>query len=252
VESNFVKDKLIAGKASVGTFLNLCSPMAAEAMIGLGYEWAVVDTEHSTWDLADTALTFAAIEAKGGIPMARTWDHSNVAISRLLDAGALGLVIPHVSTAQSAAQFADVFRYPPIGHRSVGSSRATLLNNKYRTGWANDNVMLIPQIEDPEGVSNAYEIASTEGVDAVFIGPNDLALEMGLTTNDVFSHPDHIAAIKEILNGAKKAGKPAGLSVPDGLSAKQFIEDGFTMIDLSNDFRLLQKSAYDELSKATS
>ncbi len=250
MRSNFVKDKLNSGETSVGTFLNLCSPMAAEALIALGYEWAVVDTEHSAWDFADATATFAAIEAKGGIPLARTWDHSRVAISRLLDAGALGLVIPHVSTAESAEQFADAFRYPPLGHRSVGSSRATLLNSEYRNGWANDNVMLIPQIEDPNGVANVYEIASIEGVDAIFIGPNDLALEMGLTANDVFTHPDHLAAINEILNGAKKAGKPAGLSVSDGATAKRFIKDGFTMIDLSNDFRLLQKSASNELAKA--
>ena len=244
---NFVKRKIENGQVSVGAFLNLGSPMAGEACIAAGYDWAVVDAEHGAWDLAVATAAFTAIEARGGIPMARVWDHDKETINRLLDAGALGIVLPHVSTVEQAEAFASACRYPPRGHRSVGSSRATLLNPAYRGDWANDNILVIPQIEDPLGVENAAAIAAVDGIDCMFIGPNDLALEMGLRGDQAYVDPGHRAALSAILAGARAAGKPAGLSVSSPTLAREFVDEGFTLINLSNDFRLLQSGCAEAL-----
>ncbi len=238
-DGNFVKRKIEAGRVSVGAFLALGSPMAGEACIAAGYEWAVVDAEHGAWDLAAASAAFTAIEARGGVPMARVWDHNKETINRLLDAGALGIVLPHVSTVEQAEAFVSACRYPPRGHRSVGSGRATLLNPSYRGQWANDNILVIPQIEDPLGVTNAAAIAAVEGIDCMFIGPNDLAMEMGLG-DQAYVHPEHRAALSQILAGARSAGKPAGLSVGSAKLAREFVDEGFTFINLSSDFRLMQ------------
>ena len=99
---NPIKEKLSSGQPSIGSWLNLASPMAAEVMAAAGFEWLVVDAEHSPFDLGDIAHTFRAIEARGAIPMARAWDHDPTTAARLLDAGAWGLVFPHVSTSEQA------------------------------------------------------------------------------------------------------------------------------------------------------
>ena len=242
IDGNFVKRKIEAGQVSTGAFLSLGSPMAGEACIAAGYEWAAVDAEHGAWDLAAASAAFTAIEARGGVPMARVWDHTKETVNRLLDAGALGIVMPHVSTVEQAEAFVDACRYPPQGHRSVGSGRSTLLNPSYRGGWANENVLVAPQIEDPAGVANAAAIAAVDGIDCLFIGPNDLALEMGLRGDQAYVHPEHRAALSQILAGARAAGKPAGLSVSSPDLAREFVAEGFTFINLNSDFRLLQSA----------
>ena len=149
---NPIKDKLAAGQPSIGSWLNLASPLAAEVMAAAGFEWLVVDAEHSPFDLGHIAHTFRAIEARGAIPMARAWDHDPVTAARLLDAGAWGLVFPHVSTPEQAEKLAAAVRYPPRGQRSVGTGRCVTISADYRATF-DDAVLLIPQIEDMEGVA---------------------------------------------------------------------------------------------------
>ena len=155
---NPIKDKLAQGQASIGSWLNLASPMAAEVMAAAGFEWLVVDAEHSTFDLGQIAHTFRAIEARGAIPMCRTWDHDPITAARLLDAGAWGLVFPHISTPEQAEKIAQAMRYPPRGLRSVGTGRCVTLAADYRQTF-DDAVLCIPQIEDMEGINNAEAIA---------------------------------------------------------------------------------------------
>ena len=121
---NPIKDQLAANQPSIGSWLNLASPLAAEVMAAAGFEWLVVDAEHSPFDLGHIAHTFRAIEARGAIPMARAWDHDPVTAARLLDAGAWGLVFPHVSTPAQAEKLAQALpparptlgRHRPLRH----------------------------------------------------------------------------------------------------------------------------------------
>jgi len=239
---NPIRAVLGDGRPSIGSWLNLASPMAAEVMAAAGYHWLAVDAEHTCYDMELIAHTIRAIEARRAIPLVRAWDHDPVTIARLLDAGAWGLVFPHISTPEQAAGVARAMRYPPAGTRSIGMGRCRTISPDYRE-TANDLVLCIPQIEDLEGIENAEAIARVEGVDVGFLGPADLAMSMGVEPG----HPDHEAALQRFREGCKRAGTPSGIPVMDGAGARRRIEEGFQYIDLINDMHLLATAARAEL-----
>ena len=158
---NPVRQKIMAGQPSFGSFLNLVSPMAAEVLVDLGYEWLAVDAEHAQWDIGSMTNAFRAIEARGGIPMTRVESHDPTVLARTLDAGAMGVIVPHVSTVEQAQAIADACRYPPRGQRSSGSGRATI--NAEDGARINEEVLVCPQIEDMEGVNNIEAIMAVDG-----------------------------------------------------------------------------------------
>lgn len=240
-----IRQLLNDSKPSVGSWLNLASPLAAEVMASAGYPWLVVDAEHAAFDMTLIADTFRAIEARGAVPLVRSWDHDPVTIGRLLDAGAWGIVFPHVSNPEQAEDLARAMRYPPAGNRSMGTGRSSLIPD-YRQ-QANDRVLCIPQIEDMEGIEKAEAIAAIDGVDIGFLGPNDLALSMGLAAG----HPDHEAALQQFLEGCQRAGTPCGIPVGNAEEARKRIDQGFQFIDLGNDLRFLKKTATQALIDAT-
>ena len=243
--TNPIRETLAAGEPSIGSWLNLASPLAAEVMAAAGYRWLAVDAEHTYYDMELIAHTIRAIEARGAIPLVRSWDHNPVTIARLLDARAWGLVFPHISTPEQAEGAARAMRYPPAGTRSVGMGRCQTISPDYRKS-ANDLVLCIPQIEDLEGIENAEAIARVEGVDVGFLGPADLAMSMGVEPG----HPDHEAALQRFREGCRRAGAPSGIPVSDGAGARRRIEEGFQFIDLSNDMRFLAAAAGQALSDA--
>ena len=241
---NTIKEKLAAGKPSIGSWLNLGSPLSAEVMAAAGFEWLVVDAEHTAFDLGLIAHTFRAIEARGAIPLARAWDHDPVTLARLLDAGAWGLIIPHVSTPRQAEDLAAAMRYPPLGVRSAGTGRCITLAPDY-SEVANDQILCIPQIEDLEGVENGEAIAAVEGVDIGFLGPNDLARSMGVE----MGHPDHEAALQRFREGCERAGKPCGIPEKDADTVRRRLDQGFRFIDFGNDLRFLESTITEALSE---
>jgi 4-hydroxy-2-oxoheptanedioate aldolase len=242
---NPIRETLSRGEASVGSWLNLASPLAGEALASVGFPWLAVDAEHSPFDLDLITQTLRAIEARGSVPLVRTWDHDPVTVARLLDAGAYGIVFPHVSTPEQAEKLAKAMRYPPWGTRSVGSGRCNLISPDYRK-TANGAVLCIPQIEDMEGIDNAEAIARVEGVDIGFLGPTDLAFAMGVEAG----HPDHEDALQRFREGCRKADTPSGLPVQDASGARSRIEEGFRFIDLASDMRFLTTTAQSELREA--
>lgn len=243
--TNPIRETLAAGEPSIGSWLNLASPLAAEVMAAAGYGWLAVDAEHAAYDMGLIAHTIRAIEARGAIPLVRSWDHDPVTIARLLDAGAWGLVFPHISTPEQAEGVARAMRYPPAGTRSVGMGRCQTISRDYRES-ANDLVLCIPQIEDLEGIENAEAIARVEGVDVGFLGPADLAMSMGVEPG----HPDHEAALQGFRESCQRAGTPSGIPVRDGAGARRRIEEGFQFIDLANDMHFLATTARQALSDA--
>ena len=232
---NLISETLAAGKPSIGSWLNLGSPLAAEVMASAGFNWLCVDAEHTAYDMESIAHTFRAIEARGAVPLARAWDHDPVTVGRLLDAGAYGVVFPHVSTPEQAQKLAQSMRFPPRGTRSAGTGRCATLSSNYRSVF-NDIVLCIPQIEDMQGIENAEAIARVEGVDIGFLGPNDLAMSMGVEPG----HSEHEEALLRFLNGCQQAGTPCGIPTKDVDSTRTRIAQGFSFIDVNNDLRILQ------------
>ena len=183
---NPVLAKLRRGEVSIGSWLNLASPLAAEVMAVGGCEWLVIDAEHAPWDLGMITEGLRAIESQACVPLVRPWTNDPSSFGQILDAGAMGLVAPHVSTVEQAEAIAEAVRYPPRGHRSSGTSRATI--DRAWTAQANDNLIICPQIEDLEGVDNTQAIMEVDGMDVAYIGPSDLALSMGLASADMFTN----------------------------------------------------------------
>lgn len=240
-----IKNALAAGEPSLGSWLNLGSPLAAEVMAAAGYSWLVVDAEHTAFDLGLIAHAFRATEARGAVPLARIWDHDPVTIGRVLDSGAYGLVIPHVSTPEQAEAIVSAMRYPPAGTRSQGTGRCITLADDYRQR-ANDQLLCIPQIEDLEGIENAEAIAGVDGVDIGFLGPGDLALSMGVTAGD----PAHEKALQRFREGCARAGVPCGLPVPNPADVPCRLREGFQFIDIASDLRFIESSAREALANA--
>ena len=245
---NPVKEKLARGEVSIGSWLNLASPLAAEVLAAAGYEWLAIDTEHTAWDLAETTHAVRAIEARGAVPMARAWSHEPEGLGRILDTGVMGLIVPHVSTVDEAEAIADAVRYAPRGHRSGGNSRAAI--DADYASQINDNLLVCPQIEDRQGVDNIAEIMAVDGMDAAFLGPHDLAVALGYTRADACRAPEHLDAVARTLAGAQANGKPAGTPAPSAAHARQLIAQGFTFIDISSDLRMLAQIASQELQAA--
>ena len=230
-----IRETLASGQPSIGSWLNLGSPLAAEVMAAAGFSWLVVDAEHTAFDMQLIAHTFRAIEARGAVPLVRAWDHDPVTAARLLDAGAYGIVFPHVSTPEQAEKLAKAMRYPPRGTRSAGTGRCVTLAANYRQVF-DDIVLCIPQIEDMTGIENAEAIARVKGVDIGFLGPGDLAMAMGVEAG----HPDHEAALQSFREGCQRAGTPCGIPVKDAAGARARIQQGFQFIDVNNDLRFLE------------
>ena len=243
---NAVREALAAGQPSVGSWLNLGSPLAAEVMAAAGYPWLCVDAEHTPYDMDLLTHTVRAIESRGALPLVRAWDHDPVTVARLLDAGARGICFPHVSTPEQAETLGRAMRYPPRGTRSVGSSRCTTLAADYRS-WADDDLLCIVQIEDPEGIDKAEAIARVLEVDIGFLGPTDLSMAMGVEPGA----PEHEAALQRFREGCAAAGTPSGIPAGSGAEARRRIQQGFAFIDLANDLHFLGATAAQELRVAT-
>jgi 4-hydroxy-2-oxoheptanedioate aldolase len=245
---NTVKQKLARGEPAIGTWLSLCSPIAAEYMAHMGWDWLVVDTEHSPVGFETTVHCFQAICTTPTIPMARVAWNDPMLMKRLLDAGALGLVVPMVNSREEAQRAVAAMKYPPAGIRSLGGGRCMVYGDDYFS-WANDQIACIVQIEHIEAVRRAEEILSVPGVDACFIGPNDLAGSMGLKPDMTVSDPRHEEAVQAVLRAAKKVGKPAGIHVPDVHHLNRRLEQGFRFLALASDAAFMRQAAREALSQ---
>ena len=246
IKTNPVTDKLRSGQPAVGTWLTLCSPVAAESMAHVGWDWLVVDVEHSPVGFDTMVNCFRAAQLGGAAPMARVPWNDTIWIQRTLDAGALGLVVPMVNSAEDARGVVGNMRYATKGQRSFGSSRvASYVDGDYRT-WADEHLAVIVMIETIQAVEQAEAILAVDGVVGCFIGPNDLALSMALTQKDTGPGTEHEAAMMEVLAAAKKTGKAAGKHCYNATEVSLRIRQGFQFLALMSDGALMTKAAQQE------
>ena len=242
-KSNPVVDQLRSGQPSVGSWLSLCSPVAAETMAQMGWDWLVVDAEHSPVGFETMVNCFRAVQLGGAVPMARVPWNDTVWIQRTLDAGALGLVVPMVNTAEDARHVVSNMKYATKGQRSSGGSRvAAYIDGDYRT-WTDDNLAIIVMIETAQAVENAEAILGTEGVVGCFIGPNDLALSLSVHPSETGPGTVHEEAIQTVLAAAKKTGKAAGKHCFNAQEITMRIRQGFQFLALASDLAFMAKAA---------
>jgi 4-hydroxy-2-oxoheptanedioate aldolase len=243
---NPVKRDLQAGKPSVGTWLSFGDVFTARLMAKTGFPWLTVDLEHSPIDWQMASLMFAAISDAGCVPLARVPRGDHDLIKRVLDGGAWGIVVPMVNTVEQARIAIAAAKYPPAGNRSIGGS-IPAQNFQTETGEyyrrANDEILVILQTESPEGVDNAEEIYSLPGVDAIFVGPNDLYWQMKQPDGTDPTPEEFEAMLQRILAAGKKTGTPVGIhcfSVPD---IKMRIDQGWQFLALQSELKMMVTKA---------
>ena len=227
-----------AGESTYGGWLYLRDSLSAELVARAGFDWVCIDAQHGTARAGDIVPLLQAIAGAGGTAVVRVpWNEPGV-IMNALDAGASGVIVPMVNTAAEAEQAVASCRYPPQGNRSWGPTRAALGASNYSAVWANERVLCIVMVETPAGVDNVDEILEVPGVDAVFVGPTDLALSFGVE-RDEQTNIDRIAAIKRACDARTV---PAGIAAIDVEEAKRSAGQGFAMVALPSDAVLLAQS----------
>jgi 2-keto-3-deoxy-L-rhamnonate aldolase RhmA len=242
---NRIRQDLETEGFTIGSWLNLASGIAAEVMAGIGFSWLGIDAEHAPLGLSDIANLIRAIESRGAVAVVRVPDHDFDTIGRVLDAGALGIVAPHVRTAEQAQRIASACRFRPRGTRSVGTTRAATHGASYLDEF-NEQVVVMAQIEEAEGVANAEQIVKTDGIDVGFLGPNDLSWDLGVPRES----PALEQAIEQVLAACRRAGKPAGIPSPNADALIRRRTQGFSVLTLASDFRLLESIATEQLRAA--
>jgi 4-hydroxy-2-oxoheptanedioate aldolase len=233
---------MLAGQPAVGIVLGSGSPTVAGIVADCGVDFVLVDNQHGDWDDARTLAAFRSISLGTAIPMARVIKNDFFAIGRLLDRGALGIVVPMVNSVEEARAAARAMRYPPQGGRSFAGSLAVHYGSDYDT-WANDEVFLAVQIETAQAAAQVAEMLAVEGVDGCWIGPMDLALSLGVPLGG----PEHEEAILRVLAACYEADKIPGIYSPDAATARRRIKQGFRFVTAADDGELIAAGAREVL-----
>lgn len=244
MKTNKVRERLKAGQPSLGCFVGLGSPNAAELLAHAGFEWLIIETEHSALDSAEIEHMLMAVNGTESVPIVRLPSADPVFIQRSLDFGAMGIMVPMVRTAEEARAVVQATRYPPTGTRGYNPLRAAHYSFDSHDYFyrANDNILVTLILETKEAVDNLEAISSVPGVDVLFLGPFDLCLSLGLDPMKQ-PHPQIEKVIEQMISITQKTGVSSGIHAfnPDQLRQRQ--AQGFTMISYSTDYVMLAEAA---------
>ena len=245
---NSFKRDLLAGKKLIGCWSSLSSAITTEVLGVAGFDWILLDGEHSPNDMATYIPQLMALKDSKSAPVVRPTSNNSGELKRLLDAGFYNFLIPFVESAEQAGNAVSATRYPPQGIRGVSVSQRS---NRYGTvpdyfKSINDHVCVMVQIESRAGVAAAREIAAVDGIDCVFVGPSDLAAGLGHLGNS--GHPEVQVAIASVFAAAKACGKPTGILAPVEADARRYMEMGATFVGVGSDlgvFRAATQALHD-------
>jgi 2-keto-3-deoxy-L-rhamnonate aldolase RhmA len=238
---NVLKEKVVSNRLTVGSWITLGNVGIAEIMASAGFDWLVVDLEHSVISIDVAGDLIRTIDLCGVSPLVRLTSNDPDQIKRVMDAGAHGIIVPMVNRADDAVRVVAAVRYAPDGTRGVGLARAQGYGVRFREycAWQKENAVVVVQIEHKNALEHLEEILTVPGVDGFIIGPYDLSCSMGIPGE--FEHPDYVAAVKHIRGMGERLGISAGLHVvePDLQRLEQAVRDGYTFIAYSVDIRML-------------
>ena len=266
--NSLVKTKWSKNQTALNSFLSIPNSFTAEIMAEQGYDALTIDIQHGMIDFSDLFTMLQGIRSSGVTPMCRVSGLDHAVISKVMDAGALGVICPMINNRAQAEQLVQDCKYPPIGVRSFGPTRANFSVSSNYFYEANESTFCLAMIETQEAFDNLDDIASTPGLDGLYIGTADLTIGLNqgkLTPGFDRKEPEMIEAKKKILEVAHKHGKIACLHCGTPEYAAQASEWGFDLVTITNDVRLLAGAAgahvrkfkeltgenYDESSKDT-
>jgi 2-keto-3-deoxy-L-rhamnonate aldolase RhmA len=248
---NFVKEKLRDGGIAVGAWMSILNPRAARAVASSGLDWVLFDTEHGPPSFETVDGLVRAVGGAGALPIVRVvWNDIN-AIKQALDTGAYGVVVPWVNTREEAENAVTYCRYAPEGLRGCAPGRASSawgMSSSEYLKIANDEILVVVQVETRKAVENIEEIVSVEGVDATFIGPSDLSASLG--HRGEYFHPEVVKAMERVVEACKASGVAPGVAFGMGLDhVNSLIENGFRFIGVGSDTGFLATGCRETLAK---
>ena len=245
MRENRVRKLWAEGKAAVNGWLHIPSTWSAEVMANQGWDSLVVDMQHGMMGMETAIQMLQAISTTDAVPMARVNWNTPGDIMKLLDAGAYGIVCPMIETREECEAFVGACRYPPLGYRSLGPTRARVYGGADYAERANDTIIALAMIETQKGYDNRDEIMSVEGLDGVFIGIGDLRLTMtgraGLDASDAIVD----AALDELLAAAQRHGVVAGLFAAGPEHGVEMIRRGYQIVSVATDTVILSSATAD-------
>lgn len=249
-----LKNKLKNNQLTIGSWIMIGNAMNVEVMALAGFEWLVVDIEHTSIDLQTTENLIRTIQSKNIKALVRVSKNEEVVIKRILDMGADGIIVPMVCSKEDAIQAVNYAKYPPQGKRGVGLYRASSYGTKFEEykKWVNEELVIIAQIEHIDAVNNIDEILQVDGIDATIIGPYDLSGSMGFPGE--FEREDVKDAVQKVLYKCKEYKIPSGFHVVDTNpeSIKQKIEQGCTFLAYGIDYFFLRDAAVNGMNRLKS
>ena len=246
--NNRVKELWQRGEVAYGAWLSIPSSLSSEAIARVGFDYVCIDLQHGLIDYPDAAEMLLAISATGATPFVRVPTNDAAAINRALDAGALGIIVPMIHTCDDAQRAISSCRYPPDGTRSYGPVRASMTWGPDYYESANDLVVGVPMIETRQALAEIESIIALPGLDAIYVGPNDLSLSLGQPPG-----PDnggsYQAAYLSIAKSCAARGIVAGIHGTAELAPKH-VGNGYRMVTVSGDLSLLRRAASQDLEQA--
>jgi 2-dehydro-3-deoxyglucarate aldolase len=240
---NTFRRDLRAGKTLIGCWASLASNLTTEILGYAGFDWLLLDGEHAPNDYAGFITQLQALKDSPSAPVVRPQWLDSVVIKRLLDIGFYNFLIPFIESPDQARRAVAATRYPPEGFRGVGTGHRS---NKFGfdTNYfshINEDICVTVQIESKAGVDAAADIAAVDGVDALFIGPSDLSAAYGVMLQP--NLPEVQAAIRQVLEGARRHGKACGILAPVEADARKYLDMGMTFVAVGGDTGLLRNAA---------
>jgi 2-keto-3-deoxy-L-rhamnonate aldolase RhmA len=245
---NALKAKLKRGEVTFGVTLGIGFLEVSESLGNLGLDYITFDMQHTSLDTQTTQAMIQAISYSPSVPMVRVVSNDLGLINRALDIGAYSVIVPLVNTKEDATKAVRASKYAPEGIRSWGPRRPTMRDPDY-ANTANAEVMIIPQVETELALKNLEDIVTTEGIDAIFVGPNDLSMSLGVFRQ--FDSSKFLKAVEKVVSTCKAHNVSPGLLAPAG-PVETSIQQGFKMIQLGGDLGFLTESVTRVLKNARS
>ena len=232
------------GDAAITGWLHIPSSWSAEMLAHAGYDALTIDFQHGFHNIETALAMLQAISTTDTVPLVRAPWNEPVTMPRLLDAGAYGVICPMIETREQCEQFVGACRYPPLGYRSKGPTRARVYGGADYAQHANEEIVTLAMIETAKGLANVDEICSVEGLDGLFVGPGDLALSLTGNWNGLDPTDDvMVEALDTILSAAKRHGLVAGIFCSSADYARSMIGKGYQLVAVSSDTSLLVNAA---------
>jgi len=247
---NRVRQRWAEGEVAVSGWLSLGNSYSAEIVGWGGVDCVTVDLQHAMTDIGTMIGMLQAISATPATPFVRVPNGDPSTIMKVLDAGSYGIICPLINSPAEAKALVHASSYPPKGGRSFGPARGLLYGGSDYTEHANETIVRLAMIETPEGLAAVEAICAVDGLDGIFVGPNDLGLTMGRGTAADPTDPEVCAAIDHCLRVAKAAGKHAGLFCPSGAVAARRASEGFDFVVPNSDANLLRLALANEVADA--